>query len=565
MQDESTLRLGYSYWRYSSLQQGDGDSVRRQTQGSVDWCKRHDVQLDTSRNYLDRGRSAYHGRHRQKGGALAAFLSEVEAGHIPRGSVLIIENLDRLSRENPWDAVPLLCSLVNAGISVATLSPSEMTFERGCDLTALVLAVVEFGRGHSESAVKSDRLHAVWAEKRKSVRENGAIMTRNLPAWIEVKDDKPGRKLALNPDRAKVVRRIFALTLRGYGLSLVVKELTRDGVPTWGRGGAWSKAYVHKIITGRTVLGEYQPLRDGKPDGDPLPDYYPAAVDETTWLQAQAAMARRSNKPGPIGQKVATLFGGLLRDAATGDHLRIAWHTGGVGKHRRKRRVLVSAKSMEGAIPGVSFPHEVFEQAVLTLLKEVNPADVLGKEPESESASVAAELAAKEQRIRQIEAELTGDADDVPSLVRVIRSLSGECDALRKRLVSLRQKESNPQGLAWAETLPLLDVAKDEPSRLRLRDLLRTIIEEIRVLIVPRASHRLAAVQVYFVGDGRRDYLIHHQAPGNGRAGGWEACSLPPGVAPDGLDLRRQADVADLAKMLGSIDVDLLVKAMQEE
>ncbi|MGD0039432.1 MAG: recombinase family protein, partial [Isosphaeraceae bacterium] len=395
MQDESTMRPGYSYLRYSSLPQGEGDSIRRQTKDAADWCKRHDdVQLDTSRTYLDRGRSAYHGRHRQRGGALAAFLAEVETGHIPRGSVLIIENLDRLSRENPWDAVPLLCGLVNAGITVVTLSPSEMTFERGCNLTALVLAVVEFGRGHSESASKSDRLHAVWAEKRRAVREEGAIMTRSLPAWIK----RQGDKLVLVPERATIVRRMFCLALQGHGLSLIVKELTRDGVATWGRGSVWKKGYIHKIISGRVVLGEYQPLRDGKSEGDPLAHYFPAAIDESTWLQAQAALARRKDKPGPIGEKVATLFGGLLKDAATGDHLRIAWHTGGTAKDRRKRRVLVNARSMEGACPGVSFPHEIFEQAVLSLLKEVNPADVLGKEPQSESAAVAADLAVKDQR-----------------------------------------------------------------------------------------------------------------------------------------------------------------------
>ena len=44
----------------------------------------------------------------------ASFLSEVERGDIPRGSVLIIENLDRLSRENPWDSVRSLCSHIEA-------------------------------------------------------------------------------------------------------------------------------------------------------------------------------------------------------------------------------------------------------------------------------------------------------------------------------------------------------------------------------------------------------------------------------------------------------------------
>jgi DNA invertase Pin-like site-specific DNA recombinase len=555
-----TMRVGYSYLRYSSQPQEDGDSVRRQTQKTADWCKRHDVQLDTTRTYLDRGRSAYHGRHRLKGSALASFLAEVEGGLIPRGSVLIIENLDRLSRENPWDAVPLLCSIVNSGITVVSLEPSQMTYERGADLTALVLAVVEFGRGHSESASKASRMGAVWAEKRRTVREEGSIMTKRTPAWIEARDGK----LTLIPVRAAIVRRIFHLALQGYGLSLIARELTRDGVPTWGRGKFWSKTYVHQIITGRNVLGEYQPLRLGKPDGGPIPDYYPAVIDEATWHQAQSALARRKRMPGPIGEKVASLFSGLLRDAATKDVLRIAWQRRVTrGKPPRKRRVLVTNRSTHGIIPSLCFPYDIFEDAILTLLKEVNPAEVLGKEPASESTAIAGELAVKEQRMRQIEAELTGDDGDVPALVRVLKSLSTECDTLRKKLAMIRRRESNPRSVAWAEALTLLDVAKVEAHRLRLRDLLRTIIDEIWILIVPRKSHRLVAVQVYFAGDGRRDYLIWYQAAGHCRSGDWAAVSAREELIPDGLDLRQEQDATALAKLLTTSDLAELIAAMK--
>ena len=547
------MRLGFSYLRYSSPQQGDGDSIRRQTKATADWCRRHDVQLDAGRTYLDRGRSAYHGRHRQRGGALASFLAEVERGDIPRGSVLIIENLDRLSRENPWDAVPLLCSIVNAGITVATLFPTEMTFERGSDMTALVLAVVEFGRGHSESASKANRMGEVWSEKRRAVRENGAILTRMLPAWIQER----GGKLVLIPDRARVVRRMFELALAGYGLGLIVREFERDGIPTWGGGSkGWTKNYVHKILTGRSVLGEYQPTAKGKPDGDPIPDYYPAVVDESTWLQVGASLQRRKHRPGPVKGKAPTLFAGLLRDAAGGDKLQVAQ------QGRTLRRILRPARSMEGGSSSVSFPYDVFESAVLSLLREVDPADVVGRESQSESASVAAELAAKEQRARQIEAELGDDESDAPTLARVLKKLDGECVELRKRLADLRQREANPRSVAWAETRSLLDVAQGESARLRLRELLRTIVTEAWVLIVPRASHRFAAVQVYFTGDGRRDYLVHYQAAANRRPGSWCACSLPSDIGPGDLDLRRAADANELRRVLESVDVGALVGAM---
>jgi DNA invertase Pin-like site-specific DNA recombinase len=553
------MKTAYSYARYSSPSQADGDSIRRQTEGTIDWCKRHDVQLDTNRTFLDRGRSAYSGKHRQRGSALNSFLAEVESGQIPRESVLIIENLDRLSRENPGDAVPLLCSIVNAGISVVTLHPSEMTFERGSDLTALILAVVEFGRSHSESKSKGQRVAMAWEQKRKAARETHAILTRQLPAWIEVR----GKKFALIPERARIVRHMFKLAIGGYGLSLIVRELTRENVPTWGRGRSWSKAYVHKILSGRAAIGDCQPTVNGKPDGEPIANYYPAIIDEATWVQAQAAFARRKNNPGRVGKKVATLFGGLLRDAATHDPIRIAWQVRGKhGTTRRKHRALVPSRSMEGAAPCLGFSHDVFEQAILKLLKELNPADVIGKEPESESANVAADLAAKELRVKQIEAELIGDGDDIPALVRVVRSLNAECNDLRKKLSQSRRSESSSQSAAWTETMTLIDVAKDESHRLRLRDLLRTVIDEILIVIVKRRSHRFCACQVLFRAGTKRDFLIWTQAS-YGHKRSWLAGSFPGNFGSTQLDFRNQRHVKNLTDTLQKIDVDLLVDSMK--
>ena len=54
---------------------------------------------DESTTLHDLGKSAYLGGHRKNPDrhSLAAFLKLVEVGKIPRGSYLIIENLDRLS------------------------------------------------------------------------------------------------------------------------------------------------------------------------------------------------------------------------------------------------------------------------------------------------------------------------------------------------------------------------------------------------------------------------------------------------------------------------------------
>ena len=92
-------------------------SIRRQTALREDWLKRNPkVRLDTSLTLHDLGKSAYTGEHRKNADrhALAAFLKLVDAGKIPRGSYLLIENLDRLSRVDEVPAGTRLLALALA-------------------------------------------------------------------------------------------------------------------------------------------------------------------------------------------------------------------------------------------------------------------------------------------------------------------------------------------------------------------------------------------------------------------------------------------------------------------
>ena len=87
----------YSYLRFSTPEQSKGDSKRRQIEGAEEYAKANGLVLDEK--LRDEGISAYSGANRDKG-ALGGFLKKVEKGLIPTGSVLIVESLDRLSREN---------------------------------------------------------------------------------------------------------------------------------------------------------------------------------------------------------------------------------------------------------------------------------------------------------------------------------------------------------------------------------------------------------------------------------------------------------------------------------
>src|SRR5262249_58444384 len=116
---------------------------------------------------------------------------------------------------------------------------------------------------------------------------------------------------------------------------------------------------------------------------EPIPGYYPPVIDERTWQQARDALRQRRHRQGRVGGRVASLFTGLLKDARTHSRMYLKWDAWKQKAGWAKRRVLMPAPSLEGGTARVSFPYDVFEAAMLDKLEEINPADVLGEEPES--------------------------------------------------------------------------------------------------------------------------------------------------------------------------------------
>src|SRR5262249_44049183 len=151
----------------STPDQLKGDSLRRQTQATAEWCERNGVTLDTSLTLRDLGVSAFRGAHRTGDKhALGAFLKLANQGRIPRGSYLVIENLDRLSREDERTALRLWMDILDAGINIVQLQPETVFRHEKSDMMDIMRAIIELSRGHSESVRKSERVSAAWGQRR---------------------------------------------------------------------------------------------------------------------------------------------------------------------------------------------------------------------------------------------------------------------------------------------------------------------------------------------------------------------------------------------------------------
>jgi hypothetical protein len=212
----------------------------------------------------------------------------------------------------------------------------------------------------------------------------------------------------------------------------------------------------------------------------------------------------------------------------------------------------------------VSFPFPTFERAVLGCLREIDPHEILnGDSGPDESLVLAGELARVEGELAEASAFMKANGFS-PTIGKRVTELEARRQALGERLAVARQQAASPLSEAWGEAQSLADAldgaADPQEARLRLRTLLRRMIDSIWMLVIPRGRDRLAAVQVWFAGGKRhRDYLILHRPPkANARSrtpGGWWCRSLADAVSPGDLDLRRPEHARQLEQALLTADV----------
>ncbi|WP_164757588.1 MULTISPECIES: recombinase family protein [unclassified Mesorhizobium] len=289
---DSTRRRAYSYVRFSTPEQAAGDSLRRQTDKAAKYAAKHNLILDDKTTFRDLGLSAFGGANVAVG-ALGDFLSLVRSGDIKPGSCLLVENFDRISRDNILDAQAVFTGLLSAGITIVTLS-NERAYSRESlreNQFAIFEIIIGFIRANDESARKQELLRAAWHGKRLKLKERGTPMTRLSPGWVRLREDRSGFDLI--PERAEVVRRVFNLTLVGEGQHAIAQMLNREGVPVFRRGKMWHRSYIKKMLADPSVIGVHTPHRVERIGGrkrriptEAVEGYFPAAVDRETFERA---------------------------------------------------------------------------------------------------------------------------------------------------------------------------------------------------------------------------------------------------------------------------------------
>jgi DNA invertase Pin-like site-specific DNA recombinase len=467
----------------------EGDSLRRQLEATREYCAEHGLKLQEV-TFRDLGISAHTGDNIHKG-RLGAFLKAIDEGKIEKGSCLIVENLDRLSRAQIDDALELFKRILRKGIDIVTLTDGKrFTKESLNSPMDLMLSIMYFYRAYDESLQKGKRIRAAWNNKRNNAANEP--LTAVCPSWLRL--NRRTGSFEEIPEHVTMVQRIFDLSKGGMGNGSIAKLFNQEKVAGIGRVNSWHASVVARILINRAVLGEFQPCKyitraKREPVGDPIPNYFPRIISEKLFNTVQYRQKqRRIAGSGRRGKFVRNLFSHIAKCGFC--HGTMV----SVSKDPRYPQLVCDNARRGFKCRYVAYPYDEFETSFLTFVKELDLRSVLHPAGNRNATAEAIEELRAFVRDKEVRLNNLGEAvalakKPLPDLVRMMEKITAQKAEDERRLAELLTKQAEEATpltrlkdlKALISTVKQTNGADANEMRLRLREAIRGCVEKILV------------------------------------------------------------------------------------
>ena len=412
------MRIAYSYSRVSSAEQLKGGGLERQLRLAKDYCKKHGYILDESTTFTDKGKSAFKGANADTG-KLGILLKLISEGKFPKGSVLLVENLDRLARTEALAAMDLFTGIINAGVTVVTLSDEKVYSKEtiSAEPTSLLISLIYFIRSNDESKQKQARITDAWRRQRIEKIRSGIKDKHNIPSWLTLEDNV----FSVRSEKLKIINRVFTLFVKErLGVNSAAKRLNAEKVPSL-TGRKWNASTVKFTLRNRALIGEYhvgerETRNKKKKTGLVIRDYYPRVIDQETFDAANRNFLLNPAKKGrPKVNKEDDWLTSLMKCGYCG---------GAVGaEHHATSKSYICWRSINGGCVRCGIDREWTQWAVKRVLRD-SAKEYVATMP----------LAAK---IRDTEAQIAERKAKVKNLVRLVED--GDESAVERALTLRRE------------------------------------------------------------------------------------------------------------------------------
>lgn len=507
----SKQKKAYSYIRFSSKVQSKGQSLDRQLKSAKDYCHDNSLDLDSS-SFLDLGVSAYKGDHLSGDSGLGKFFAACSLGKIRAGDYLLVESLDRISRQPTQTAMRQFLNILDYGINIVTLMDQKI-YTKDSETTDLIISLTIMARAFEESDTKSKRIKDTWNKKRELLQKGTDThkTTSLAPHWLTLSKDRT--TWIEDPDKVAVIRDIYDKASQGFGQRKLVQYLNSNNIPS-ARGKGWAESSIKRVLTDKNVIGHYQPHeyidsdqgRIRVPVGGVITDYYMPIISEDLYYQVQAQRAdRRVKGSGSKGVQFSNLLQGIVRCDLCGS----AMHQVNKGKTPKGGKYLVCSKARNAkGCKYTSFRYNDIEQSVIIKLLRVRNHQKLSGDSK-DIDSLKAQIQVTEGKLQDAVNSLKQFLDVSPDFtIHAIHehflTLQEAVQVRKKTLENLKEDKANQTsktGANWDEVFQLIadvldleqagfctpkDLTSDERYSLRVK--LNGIIADVFNIIKIRKS-----------------------------------------------------------------------------
>ena len=453
----------FSYERVSSAKQATGGKGLQRQAGDADaWCAAKGVELDQSLTLADEGRSAFHGDHLK--GALGQFLDLAQKGELGEQPVLLVEAIDRLSRQEPLDGLQdVLLNLVRSGVCLVSLEDGQ-EYSRATlreDGTKLVMLALKAQAAHEYSKRLSRRITSSWdaayAELEAGRLPRGDVF---LPPWCK----RDGEQIKLVPEMVATIQRIFEEVIDD-GHTVIAGRLNADKVPTLHGKRNWTRTAVKAVLEDVRVLGQvrinYQRTitkkerarRGARADNERIfDDLLPVIITPDQMQLAKAAIAARSNPKNGRGSYHDTNYIGQGLSRCICGAI-VGTTTTSSGRKAATRKVLRYAKcrhrvSHRDGCRGLGYRLDELNGHLLARLKFGQLQQLIAAD-----AGKSVQIKAEEAAISRLQAQLAQAKEAEGNASKLFKEAlkSGQVDALFKEAVDEARSDSEAASRALSD------------------------------------------------------------------------------------------------------------------
>ena len=451
-----------AYCRVSTDKDEQIDSLNHQKEFFVEYARRNGHEL--FRVYADEGISGTSLKKREE---FRRLLKDAELGLF---HMVVVKDISRFAR-NTVDALQSIRKLKSMGINTVFLTANMDSMGDSEFVLTLFSAMAQEESNNLSKRVK-------WGKKINA--EKGRV-----PQRIFGYDRVDNFTLAINPDEARIVRKIFALYIeQGLGCRTISIRLNREGDKT-KFGSDWNARGVRRVLVNPIYCGtlinhkyEIEDFLTGKqvciPEEDRFFHHRPdwAIVPPETFQRAQQIMESRrikydSGEPFREGRYSAKhIFSTLIkcehcgrsftRKSYTYSNTRVYWRCVTNDQYTAERcdnRVILDEPELldqlRGYFASMIGDQEVFVSRMLGELDRLCPQD---RDPEQCRQALEAErkkLSGKRERYQEL---YTNDLITMEELkeklawiTEKIRSLDGELAQLQHSAQTLGSNEQCPR------------------------------------------------------------------------------------------------------------------------